>query len=373
MVPDVRLEANWSLHPPRELWRIPAGAGWSGFAVVDGIAVTHEQEGPQEVVSAFDASSGQRLWRHSHPARYATTIAGEGPRATPAIDDGRVYAVGATGWLTCVDLRTGRLVWERDAVGEYGGVVPEWGYSVSPLVVGDQVILSVGGTEGRSLVAMDRETGQTLWGGGTDRASYSSPIFDDSIGRGQILVFNHSSVAGHDPETGALLWDHPYASGHVHVAAPLVLARDRVLVSSGYGHGSECYSLHHDPDNGWSAELEWKSRRMKAKFTNLVLQDGHVFGLDDGILACISAETGEQQWKDGRYGHGQVLLAGEHLLVLAETGELVLVDPSPQELNELARVEVFSGKTWNPPALAGRYLFLRTDSEAVCLELALSE
>jgi len=367
------LVTDWNNHPPKELWRIPVGPGWSGFAVSDGVAVTQEQEGGRESVSCFDALTGQRLWTHSYEARYATTIAGEGPRSTPSIDEGRVYAVGATGWLTCLDEQSGKVVWARNIVEENGGKVPEWGFSVSPLVVADRVILSVGGRDGRSVVAIDKLTGETGWTGGDDLASYSSPIVHELAGHTQVVVFNNGSVAGHDLDTGELLWQHPYARGHVHVAVPLVLGSGRVLVSSGYGHGSELYDIQLDEEGDWSANLVWKSRRMKAKFTNLIEHDGFIYGLDDGIFACISADTGDLQWKDGRYGHGQVILAGEHLLVTTETGHVVLIDPSPEELRELSRASIFRGKTWNPPALAGRYLFLRTDAEAVCLELAVAQ
>jgi len=360
---------DWDREPPRELWRVAIGAGWSGFAVSDGFAVTQEQRGEREAVTALDALTGERLWSIEYPARYATTIAGEGPRATPAIADGRVYAAGATGRLTCLELGTGEQVWARDLLSEHGGQVPEWGFSVSPLVTGDRVVMSVGGTEGRSLVAVDAATGRTLWSGGEDRASYSSPVLADLAGRTQVVVFNHGSIAGHDLEDGRLLWDHPYAAGHVHVAAPVVLDDDRLLFSSGYGHGSELFRIERDDGGQWSARRIWTSRRMKAKFTNLIEHNGCIYGLDDGILACIDARTGQLQWKDGRYGHGQLILAGDLLLVSTESGALVLVDPGPEKLDELAGWNVFAGKTWNPPALAGDLLYLRTDREAVCLRL----
>jgi outer membrane protein assembly factor BamB len=322
-------------------------------------------------VLCLDALTGQRVWTYAYEARYASTIAGEGPRSTPSVDEGRVYSVGSTGWLTCLGLEDGEVLWARNVLAESGGTVPEWGFSVSPLVVGKRVILSVGGTNDQSLVALDKLTGQIVWTGGDDLVSYSSPIIHTLAGETQVVVFNHSSVAGHDMVSGELRWEHAYARGHVHVAAPLALSKDRVLVSSGYGHGSELYSIQRDDKGVWSAERVWKSRRMKAKFTNLIQRDGFIYGLDDGILACISAETGELQWKDGRYGHGQAILAGDHLLLTTETGEVVLIEPNPEELRELAKVSVYTGKTWNPPALAGQFLFMRTDREAVCLELPL--
>lgn len=367
----VRLNPNWDVVPPRERWRLPVGPAWSGFAVAQGCAVTMEQEGSREAISCFDALTGDRRWSHAYEARYATTLAGEGPRSTPCIDGNFVYATGATGWLTCLDLQSGRVIWTRNVLTDSGGDIPNWGLSVSPLVTGDQVIQGVDGRY--SLVALDKTTGEPLWTGGVDTLRYSSPVLHVMGDLTQVLTFNTASIAGHDVLTGKVLWQHPYASDHVHVAAPLVVSPDRILVSSGYGHGSELFSLHHDDQGQWSAAPVWSSRRMKAKFTNLVHKDGFVYGLDDGILACISAANGELQWKDGRYGHGQTILADDLILVSGETGQVILVKADPTDLHELARMNVFSSKMWNPPALAGPYLFLRTDAEAVCLELALAE
>lgn len=369
-VESVSLETNWLTHPPQELWRVAVGPGWSGFAVANGLAVTQEQRGDQEAVVCYQASSGHEVWAHTYDAHYVSTIAGEGPRATPSISEDRVYAMGSTGWLTCLDLETGELIWDRNVIAENDAEVSPWGVSASPLIVSNQVVVSVGGSEGRSLIALDSKTGTLLWTGGDDSASYSSPVLATLDRQLQIVVFNFSSIAGHDPNTGRVLWKQPYSAGHVHVAAPLVIGTNRVLFSSGYGHGSELYTVLQTEAETWSAELAWKSRRMKAKFSNLVERGGFVYGLDDGIMACIAADTGDLIWKDGRYGHGQLILAEDLLLIMAEQGELILVDLSPEGLKELAQIEVFPGKTWNPPALAGHYLFLRTDSEAVCLRLA---
>ncbi len=234
------IETNWVAHPPKELWRIPMGAGWSGFAVARGRAVTQDQDGARERVSCFEARTGRRIWTQTCKARYATTIAGEGPRATPALHQDRVYAVGATGWLSCLDLATGRVFWTRNVLEEHGGRVPEWGYSVSPLVIGGRVILSVGGSGGRSLVALDVQTGKTVWAGGEDGCSYSSPILHEWAGVQQVVVFNAGSVAGHDLDSGALLWQQPYARSHVHVAAPLPVGPTTCCSRAVTGTGASC-------------------------------------------------------------------------------------------------------------------------------------
>lgn len=366
------LASDWSQSPPAELWRIAVGPGWAGFAVADGIAVTQEQDGPRELVTAYDSATGRRLWQHADEARYATTIAGEGPRATPTIVGGRVYTAGATGRLNCLELHTGAPLWSRDVLKENGGTVPEWGFSASPLVLEDLVVLPAGGGEGRSLVAYRRSDGTFAWGGGSDPLGYSSPALQTLAGTPQILLFNGRAVVSHDPQDGRVLWRQPWPSPHPKVANPVPLGADTVVTSAGYGQGAEAVRVMRGANGQWTATRVWKSNRLKAKFANFVAHEGNLYGLDDGILTCLDAATGEPRWKDGRYGHGQFILVSSRLLLLAESGELVLVEAVPDGLRELSRVRVFAGKTWNPPALAGDRAFLRNDREAVCLRLPLA-
>lgn len=368
-LPGPRLARDWARQPPRELWRRPVGTGWSGFAVARGFAVTQEQQGTQETVAACEAATGRPLWSHRDAARYYTTLAGEGPRATPSIQEDRVYALGATGILNCLDLATGKLLWTRQVLEENEGSMPQWGLSASPLLVNGLVVVSVGGTRERSLVAYDQRTGQPAWSGGHDRTSYSSPVCLQIHGAAQILIYNSASVAGHDPASGRLLWEYPRPSANPNVAVPVLLPGNRVLVSSGYGVGGEALELVPSPGGGLEARRLWKSSRLRAKFTNLVFHEGYVYGLDDGTLVCFNAETGEQKWKHGRYGHGQLIRVGKLLLVMAENGEVVLLEPVPEEHRELGRFTAFKTKTWNPPALAGEHLIVRNDLEAACFRL----
>jgi len=372
-LPGPKLARDWTNRPPVELWRITLGPAWSGFAVADGIAVTQEQAGPQELVTAYDAATGRPLWRHADEARYATTIAGEGPRATPSIAGGRVFTTGGTGWLNCLDLPTGQRLWSHNVLQENGGKEPEWGFSASPLVLDSLVIVPAGGANGRSLVAYRRDTGAFAWGGGNDSVGYSSPVLQTVVGVPQILVSNGRAVVGHDPADGRQLWRHPWGSPHPHVANPVPTGPDTVVASAGYGQGAEALRVGRGTNGAWSVTRVWKSIRLKAKFSNFIARDGHLYGLDDGIFTCLDAATGEARWKDGRYGHGQFILVGELLLLLAENGELVLIEPVPAELRELARFGVFDRKTWSSPALAGDHLFLRNDQAAVCLRLPRAE
>jgi outer membrane protein assembly factor BamB len=240
------------------------------------------------------------------------------------------------------------------------------------LLANDLVVVSAGGHENRSLVAYRALTGDFVWGNGTDGAGYSSPCLVTLAGVPQVLIFNSGGVSAHDPVTGTNLWKYHWPGGHPHVSMPVVIPDDRLLVSSGYGFGSELLKIQVDSGGKLAATRLWKSNRLKAKFTNLVYRDGFIYGLDDGIMVCLDAANGEQKWKAGRYGHGQEILAGDVLLVTAESGEVILLDPNPRGSQELARFSALNGKTWNPPALAGEYLLVRNDKEAACYRLPLA-
>ena len=362
------LSDDWTARPPRLVWRRPVGAGWSGFAISHGLAVTQEQRGGREMVVAYSLADGRPRWSHGDDAHYESTVAGEGPRATPTISEGRVFTLGSTGLLNCLDLESGKSIWRRDIGTDNQSPQPEWGRSSSPLVVDELVIVSAGGSAGHSLVAYQRATGEPAWHAGDDVASYSSPMLATLAGVRQIVVLNQSSVTGHDPATGRVLWNHEWPRQPPSVAIPVILPDDRVLLSAGYGIGTRVLQISREGE-AVTATLAWESPRLKAKFTNPVLHDGFVYGLDDGVLVCLDPATGERRWRSGRYGHGQTLLVGSRLLVTTEDGDVVVVEARPDAHHELGRFTAFSQKQWNPPALAGRYLLVRTDAEAACYEL----
>lgn len=370
VIPGVRLDPDWKSKPPVLLWRQPVGAAWSGFAVVGSKAITLEQRGEEETAVCYDLVMGKPLWTRPSAAHFNTVIAGEGPRTTPAIWKGRVYTYGATAILNCLELDTGKLVWSRNPIHPQAKV-PDWGFSSSPLVYDGMVLVSGGGPSAGALVAFDAVTGEPRWSNGTEGAGYSSPVAGVIGGVPQILDFNAGGVDAHAPGDGARLWHYPWRGGHPHVAMPLILPGDQVLVSSGYGTGSELLDLARGPDGVWAAKQVWKSAALKAKFANLIVRQGFVFGLDDGMFTCLELKTGVRKWKDGRYGHGQILLVGDLILVMSEKGDVVLVEPDSEALKEVARLPVFADKTWNPPALAGQFLLVRNHVEAACYRLSL--
>jgi outer membrane protein assembly factor BamB len=274
--------------------------------------------------------------------------------------------MGGAGILNCLDLATGRAIWSTNTLQEFSAKLPEWGVACSPLVSETAVMVTVGGG-GRTLVAYDRKNGRRLWAAGVDDAQWSSPVRAVLAGVPQILTFN-DSMAAHDELTGQVLWRSPWSGTYPRVSLPLVLPGDRVLLSTGYGVGAELLQVTHENDR-WHSRRIWKSLRMKSKFGSFFVIDDFLYGLDDGALACVDLADGSLKWKGDRYGHGQMMHVGGLLLLMAESGDIVLIEPSPAEQRELTRFKVFNAKTWNPPALAGDLLVVRNDGEAAGLRL----
>jgi outer membrane protein assembly factor BamB len=379
----VRLNRDWQAHPPRPVWRREIGAGWSTLAVVNGFAVTLEQRGDDELVTCYDVATGQPRWFHAVPARHQTVLGGAGPRSTPTIDQGRVYALGATGVLRCLDGATGQPLWSDDLLARIG-VTPEedlnavaWGRASSPLVVDGLVVVPLGGRVKEpwvSLAAFDKLTGRLVWTGGDCQASYSSPVLATIAGQRQILIVNQDFVSGHDPATGRALWKYPWpGSSHANanVSQVVPVPNDRLLLSKGYGGGAKLLQVSLAGDGQWQVAEVWaNSRVLRTKFTNVVVHGDYVYGLSDGILECVELAGGQRVWKEGRYGQGQILGVDDLLVVQAESGEVALVEAAPAGYRELGRFTALEGKTWNNPSLYGRYLLVRNAEQAACYELA---
>jgi outer membrane protein assembly factor BamB len=379
VIRGVRIETDWSRTPPVELWRRPIGPGWSSFAVAGDRLFTQEQRGDAEIVSAYNLKTGEPVWRHSDAARFWESNAGAGPRATPTLSNGRVYTLGGTGILNALNARDGSVVWSRNAASDTGRKVPDWGIASSPLVVGDVVIAATAG----SLAAYDLATGKPRWFGPKDGWGYSSPQLSTIDGVAQIVLVNGPGAIGVAPSDGTVLWKHAW--GGDSIVQPAVLAGGDILIGSGSGLAANTGMLrvsvaHEPPDSargrpgGWTVKERWTSAGLKPYFNDFVVHQGHAFGFDGSILACIDLEDGKRKWKGGRYGHGQLVLLPDQnlLLVLSEDGELALASATPDKFTELARVPAIEGKTWNHPVLVGDLLLVRNGEEMAAFRLSLA-
>jgi outer membrane protein assembly factor BamB len=371
VIHGVQIDTDWSKSPPVQLWRRAIGPGWSSFSVHAGIFYTQEQRGADEIVAAYKVATGEPVWRHRDPARFYESNGGPGPRATPTLGNGRVYAFGATGILNALDARTGALVWSRNVGSDTHIKTPQWGFSSSPLIAGDVVIVAASG----ALAAYDATTGKPRWSQPSHGASYSSPHQSNIDGVPQIVLLNAAGVTSVSPSTGTVLWQHEWAGGSTIVQPALIGASDilvTTLATTG-GMGVRRLSISHSSDK-WNVEERWTSTGLKPYFNDLVVHKGHVFGFDGNILSCISLDDGSRKWKGGRYGNGQLVLLQEQdlLLVLSEDGELALVSATPDQFKELARFPALEGKTWNHPVLVGDILLVRNGQEMAAFRLSLA-
>ena len=404
------LRTNWESNPPTELWRHPIGGGYSSFSVVAPVAVTMEQRGEDEAVVCYDTETGREFWEHRYPASF-NALGGPGPRSTPTIYDNAVYSFGCFGDLYCLDLQSGVPIWHVNVLQQFGLPTTHWGMTSSPLIHEDKVIVNPGGLQdpnkaaleqpGNGLVAYRPKSGEFVWKSeglpepnlslsefetgtaaiegveGKTLPGYSSPMLATLADEEVILNFDGTAMRGHSPETGEQLWDYPFVAGdYVNVAQPLVFDDNRVLISAGYGAGAVMLQIQKN-DKDWSAEELWATQRLRCKFSSPILYEGYIYGLDEGIMVCIDPEDGNRLWKGsreglrGRYGHGQMLLVDQHIVILTEKGDLVLMEPSPNELKEQEVITVLSDdvKTWNPLAIAYGKAFVRNASEVACYDL----
>ncbi len=369
VVRGVRIETDWSKSPPLEMWRRPIGPGWSSFAVRGDLVYTQEQRGEHELVSCYRLTSGEPAWRHQDAVRFWESNGGAGPRGTPTLHDGRVYTLGATGIVNALDAGSGALVWTRNAASDTGQDVPDWGFASSPLVIADLVVVAAAG----KLVAYDVASGDPRWFGRSGGIGYSSPHLATIDGVAQILLLSGGRATSVAPGDGSLLWEHPWQPG-ASIVQPALTADGDVLITACYemgGIGLRRIALEHGP-GGWTVEERWTLREMKPYYNDFVVHEGHAFGFDNSILACIDLEAGVRRWKGGRYGYGQLVLLEDEelLLVLSEEGELALVAATPERFTELARFPALEGKTWNHPVLVGEVLLVRNAEEMAAFRLS---
>lgn len=360
---------EWPAGGPKVLWKVPLGEGYSGISVSDGRLYTMFSKEGAEYVGCFDPATGKEIWKTRTDANRSDEM-GDGPRSTPTVDDRMVYALGANGMLIAVKSAGGEKVWQKDLKAEFGARVPHWGVASSPLVEGDLLIMDAGGP-GKSVVALDKRTGETRWTAHDDRPGYSAPLAVTIHGVRQVLSFAGTSLVSVAPGDGRVLWSVPWKTSYdVNAAMPVFIPPDKVFISSGYDVGAAVYQVTKDGGGKLEVAEVWKSRIMKNHFNSSIHYGGHIYGFDDATLKCIDAQTGEERWRQRGFNKGSLLLADGHLIVFGEAGQLALVEATPEAYREKAKAQILEGRTWTMPALAGGRLYLRNQKEMVALEVA---
>lgn len=369
---ETPIRTSWPSEGLPLLWKQPIGGGYASFVVAEGTAFTIEQRRRQEVVAAYDIASGRELWTHASDAEFIESMGGDGPRATPTWEAGKLWALGAEGDLRCFEAKTGKLLWSKNILKDNGASNLQWGMAAAPLIVDDKVIVLPGGKSGKSVVAYNKLTGASVWKSLNDTQAYVSPMLVTLAGKRQILVETSNRVVGLAIEDGSLLWETSWNTDMgINCSQPVVIDGSRLFLSSGYGKGAALVEITGSGDS-LSARKVWEksTKAMNNKFNSSVFYQGYAYGLDEGILACVDVNTGAQQWKGGRYGYGQVILASGHLIVISDTGDLVLVKATPEKHTEVARFSAIEGKTWNYPAIADGRLLVRNQTQMACFDVS---
>ena len=353
---ETGLLKQWPAEGPPLAWKVTgAGRGYSSFSISNGKLYTMGLRGDREFVVAFDVASGKEAWATAHGSAFRNDR-GDGPRGTPTVDGDRVYALGGDGDLSALDARTGKIIWTKNVLKEFGGSNITWGISESPLVLGNKLLVNPGGPNA-SIVALNKADGSVIWKSQSDRAGYSSGIPVEINGATQVVFFTSERVVGLDSKEGHLLWGYSRPSNNVaNVATPIVRA-NRVFISSDYGAGGGVVEIK--PDN--KAQEIWFTKDMRNHHSSSVLIGDYLYGFSSAILTAIKFDTGEIAWRDRSVGKGSLVYADGHLYCFSENGVVGLVEASPAGYKEKGRFRIpqDSLPTWTHPVVAGGRLYLR--------------
>lgn len=375
---------------PKLVWKKEMYPGWGSFAVAGDRLYTMEQQGNREVILCLDANTGKQIGdTHSYPAKFTETIAGAGPRSTPTVSGGKVYAMGATGVLTCLNATDLKPVWAVDLVKDAGGVLPMWGFASSPLVAHGLVIVYTGGPNGKGVTAFDAADGKVKWQAGQGTHGYSSAHLVTFSGVEQVLMQSNYGIEAFDPAGGAVLWEHAWTLPQANRTCQVpILGDGELLLGTGVGvlgtRRLKVTKASAAADAKWDVQVVWESNKLSPYFNDGVVYQGHYYGFSGKLFHCIDLATGKEKWSadpGAKYGNGQVLLFADQGLLLVteaknsltEVGGVFLLRATPDDHDELASFPGIKGKTWNHASFARGRLYLRNGVEAACYELPLKK
>jgi outer membrane protein assembly factor BamB len=357
-------------------WSRDLGEGFSGIAVDGDSLFSMYRRGDEELIVALEAATGRTRWEHgmAAPAHKDQDFSqGPGPHATPLVAGGVVCGAGATARLRCLDEATGRLLWSRDLVAEFGATVVYRGYSSSPVAHDEAVIVQAGG-KGQAVLAFDRRTGKSLWKSGDHANTNSSPALLDLGGKRQLVAFMADVVAGFDPDTGAVLWSHPHPQRFKdNIVKPLRVGDDTIVITSALDGGTRALRISRR-DGAWQADERWHQARAGAYYTNAVAAGGLVVlssgGVGPTLFTGIRLDTGAIVWQSREIVRSQILAVGDRLLLRDETGGLALATADASGVRVLTRATVLAEGAPSPPTLVGTTLYARDRARIVSIDLA---
>ena len=366
------LAAKWGPAGVAIEWKKEVGQGFSSPVVAQGRLILFHRIGDKEVVEALDAATGRPIWSFDYPTRYRDDFGfDEGPRAAPTIAAGRVYTFGAEGVAQCLDFATGKKIWTVDTQANFHPRKGFFGAAGSPLVDGDRVLMNIGGA-GAGLVALDAATGKTLWTATNHEASYSSPVVATIQGARHALFFTRAGLVDVDPANGKVRYEFPWRArmqASVNAATPLVVD-DLVFLSASYGTGAVLLQV-----GPKGLKQIWASDdALTNHYATSVYKDGYLYGFhgrqEEGpSLRCVEFKTGKVRWSVDSFRAGTVTLAGDRLLILRESGELILASASPAAFQPISAAKVLPATVRSYPAIANGRMYIRNEKTLECLDL----
>lgn len=365
---ETGLLTTWPDSGPRQLWEVPMGQGFAAPVVARNRVVGFFLNDDHEHVVCWQADDGKEVWHCRYPASYQNTF-GNGPRSTPTIDGDRIFTVGGTGIMHCLDSK-GEVVWRKDLLADFNASNIKWGVSFSPLVVGERLFIHPGGPNGNSIAALDKQTGKLLWKNLGDEASYSSPLHATLAGQEQIVFFTAQNLLGVTPDKGELLWSFPWITNAegCNIGTPII-ANDYVFISTGYGKGCALVKIDKEGDRFVPRKV-YENNKMRNHFSSSVRLKDHIYGFNENILTCLELRTGKVKWRENGLDKGSLTIADNHLIILGENGLLVIAAADPGEFKETARWEApLKRNCWTVPVLADGKLYVRDQERMLCLKM----
>ena len=369
-IPTQTVSIDWT-KPPKTRWSTPCGLGHSSIITSDKLSITMEQDQDHEILIARSFEDGAETWRVAEKTKWHDMLSGTGPRSTPTLHNGKLYTLFSHGKLSRVDANSGNVEWSIQVTPE-SYEFPEWGLAISPLIWNDMIILSLGG-EKSAVKAYSINSGEQIWQSEVaGKAVYLSPEVLRLLDEDHLIVSLVGKIVSLNPKNGKTLWEKPWKifMNNAQIVQPIAVSNNSILLAAGYGKGAECFTIARDEESKkYRVQSSWKSKDLKAKFSNPIFKDGYLYGLSENLLVCLEAKTGKLMWRGKKYSYGRILLVDQKLLILGHSGVLSVIDATPEEFREISSRQLLSdARCWNGPAFVNGYLLARNGEQIACFD-----
>ena len=358
--------SNWGDSGPKVLWKKSVGIGFSSVTAADGRVYAMGNTGKTgntDIVYCFDAVTGEEKWKHSYPCPLEPKYYEGGTLGTPTVDGDKLYTLSKMGSLFCLDAANGKVIWQKELNKAMGNELPTWHFSSSALIVGDMLVLNIGDAG----LALNKNTGATIWSNGKGQCGYATPMPFVISGQSGLAIFGKNSIVAVSPKDGKKLWQFPWVTKHDVNAADPIVYDNYVFISSGYNRGCALLEI----DAGKATKV-WESKVMRTQMNGCVLYDGFLYGFDESTFKCIAPQDGTERWQERSLGKGALLMSTDgRMIIMSDKGELVIAQANPQEFKVLARAQILpKEKCWTSPTLANGKIYARNAAgDLVCVDI----